>query len=777
MIVTRHWLNEWVDLQGITTDEICRKLNSIGLEVDSLTRHQIPEKIVVGYVESCEKHPDADKLSVCQINLGTAVRQIVCGAKNIRKGQYVPVATVGAVMPDGMKIKHAKLRGVESDGMVCSSVELGLPKLGDGILVLDESIGRLETGRELCEYPLLNDDVIEIELTANRGDCLSIHGVARELSVGFGRSMKPFEFREKENPNLGIGRILQFVHHGNPPVSVLYRALDIDGMPFPLLMKLRLAMAEIVTENVRDAFLEYAIHTSGVILRGYSFSKLAEGKEKVKLNLTKLENGLGAVNVDGKTISIVGIEQNPFFRMEERERTLIIEASYVEPDIIAPVVKEEKLKTDALYYRTSRGSEPDIGFGMRVLLDLLDRYADVDVYSGQSEFIMEKEPLTIDISMDEIESLVGQEIELSTVVNILSRLGFNIHRTEDGKIILDVPPFRHDIVNKQDIVEEVVRIVGIDNIRSTPLCFKEQNRVTSDLHRYRYIRDVRLKAVANGFFETMHYIFCDNQRVKALGFEPVKEEKALLNPITGEMDGLRPSLMVTMLDSLQRNVAMSKKRIPLFEVGRVFDAERNESFHFLLVFSGEKEMEAVPNAGKPGPIDFATFVEKLSAIIGKFELRQCPAENGLMHPYQSAEIIIGTERIGIVSKLHPQVAQEFDLPDTYFAELLVEKLEEKQTHAKAISAFTPVQRDISIVVPKRMLYTQIRRALEEDLPHEIQRFYPIDRYTDESLGDDMSLTLRFLISSMEKTLDENEINVIMDKVLKILQKKCQARLR
>ncbi|WP_300362414.1 phenylalanine--tRNA ligase subunit beta [Hydrogenimonas sp.] len=778
MIVTRTWLEEWVDLKGISTEEICRKLNSIGLEVDSLKEYRVPEKIVVGYVESCEKHPDADKLSVCQINLGTAVRQIVCGAKNIAAGQYVPVATVGAVMPNGMKIKHAKLRGVESDGMVCSSTELGLPELGDGILVLDETIGGLEIGKPLKEYPPFNDDVIEIELTANRGDCLSIYGVARELSVGFDRPMKTLEYREKESKSLGIGRILQFAHQGNPPVDLLYRAVDLKSIDVPLFIRLRLALVDIdITERAIDAYIDYAVHASGVILREYGFSKLSNGSEKAKITLKQLDNGLGAVETDGKTASIVGIYQNEELKADENEKTLILEASYIRPELIAPVVKKENLKTDALYYRTSRGSEPDLDFGCRVLLHLLCTYAEVEVYAGCSEYMTQKEPLTLDISMDEIEALVGQAVEISTVVNILSKLGFYIHRTEDGKIIFDVPAFRHDIVNKQDVIEEVVRIVGIDNIASRPMRFQEANRVTYDLHRYRFIRDIRLKAVANGFFETIHYVFCDNRRVEALGFEPLKKEKALLNPITNEMDGLRPSLMVTMLDSLQRNVAMSKKRIPLFEVGRVFDAERNEMFHLLFAYAGEKEMETVTNAGKPEPIDFPTFVDKLAAVVGSFELQACEADNALMHPYQSARIVMDGETVGIVSKLHPDIAAQFDLPDTYFAELEVPKLQQKHINARPISAFTPVQRDLSIVVPQSTTYTAIREALEGKLPETVQKFFPIDRYTDEKLGDEMSLTLRFIISSMEKTLEESEINAIMDKALKLLTEACEARLR
>ena len=775
MIVTRSWLEEWVDLSGITTDDICKKLNAIGLEVDALTRYRMPENIVVGYVKSCEKHPDADKLSVCQIDLGEQTRQIVCGAKNIREGLYVPVATIGAVMPNGMKIKHAKLRGVESDGMVCSASELGLPELNAGILELDDSIGALEVGKPLKEYTLLNDDVIEIELTANRGDCLSIHGVARELSVAFDRPMKGFE-KIEEPRGEGIGRILQFKPQDNPPVSLLYRALEIESLPLPLLIRLRVAWAELEAKTTMDHYFAYAIHATGVVLRCYDFAKIAKG-DRARIFLDRYKESLGAVKSEDRLISIVGVWQDPELIAAEDADKVLIEASYTRPELIAPAVKQEGLKTDDLYYRTSRGSEPDLEFGMAVLMKEMNRYADVKWFSGTSEYAYGWEPVTLDIDVEEIEALVGQPVELSRAVNILSRLGFTIHKTEGERVVLEVPPFRHDIFNKQDVIEEIVRIIGIDNITAQPLCFTEANRMTHDLAGYRFIRDLRLRAVANGFFETVHYIFCDSNLVKRLGFTPLQESKALLNPITNEMNSLRPALMVTMLETLKRNVAFSKRRIPLFEVGRVFDAERHERFHMLLVYAGEKEPVSLQNAGKPEPIDLPTFVDFLAGVIGTFELRRCDAKNGLMHPYLSAHIVVDGEAVGILSKLHPEVADAFDLPDTFYAELEMEKLHARHVEAEGVSAYTPVQRDLSLLVPESLSYTVIREALEGSLPQTVSQFFPIDRYQDDTMGDRVSLTMRFIISSKEKTLEENEINAIMESVLKRLETACGATIR
>ena len=201
MIIARNWLEEWIDLSGISSDKICEKLNAIGLEVDSFTSVRMPENIVIGRVVSCKDHENSDHLHVCEVDIGSEILQIVCGAKNVALNQIVPLALIGAKMPNGMEIKHAKLRGVESFGMICSASELGLPKLNDGIMVIDESIGELNLGRKLSEIPAFNDDIIEIELTPNRGDCLSLRGIARDLGAAFELGIKKINYNENRIRN------------------------------------------------------------------------------------------------------------------------------------------------------------------------------------------------------------------------------------------------------------------------------------------------------------------------------------------------------------------------------------------------------------------------------------------------------------------------------------------------------------------------------------------------------------------------------------------------
>ncbi len=229
MIVTRSWLNDFIDLSKVSNEKLYETFNSIGLEVDSLTQIEIAQKVVVGKIISCEKHPDADKLNVCQIDIGTGVRQIVCGAANVVDAEYVAVATIGAVLPGDFVIKHAKLRGVESEGMVCSSSELGLPDTGKGIMILDESIGELEVGKELGSYEKIADTIIELELTANRGDCLSIYGVARDLSAALDIEMKPFEYKQEEKIKLGIAREAEIRHTGEMDADLHYKLATIEN--------------------------------------------------------------------------------------------------------------------------------------------------------------------------------------------------------------------------------------------------------------------------------------------------------------------------------------------------------------------------------------------------------------------------------------------------------------------------------------------------------------------------------------------------------------------
>ncbi len=777
MIVTRSWLNEFIDLSEVSNDKLYETFNAIGLEVDSINQIEIPEKVVVGEILSVEKHPDADKLNVCQIDVGDKTLQIVCGAANVVDAKYVAVATVGAVLPGNFEIKDAKLRGVESAGMVCASSELGLPEMGKGIMILDESIGELVTGCEFGSYAHVADTVIELELTANRGDCLSVYGVARDLSAALDIDMKAFDYKQAEKMKLGIAREAEIHTEGVMDANLCYKLAVLESLRANFLMELRLAMVSVEAEGALAKNLAYVTHTTGVILRAYESSVFSNEEGKVIVNVHARESGIMEILGNGNVVSLAGISQVDAAMATDDTKKFLLEASYINPDTLVEAVAQHKLKTDDLYYKTSRGSNPDLTFGLKYFAYLMDQYTDINCYEGMLVVDVERENEKILVDADEISSIVGMEIDSSKIVTILKKLDFDITIAGDHVIAATVPLFRHDIKHIQDIAEEIVRIVGINNIEAKPFVFAEQPRLNATTDRYKAKKSFRNRAVGAGFYENVSYVFSEKALLEKYGFSTVEDVLELANPIAEELNTLRSTVLVNLLNAVKRNVSYSKKSIALFEIGAIFGSKREQSEVISFAISGQVEAETVANAGKPASIDFAAFTRKVGAVIGAFDLVPCTLKNGLIHPYQSADIVIDGKVCGFLSKLHPTVAEEFGIPDTFIAELDFDTLLPKHINAKPISKFQGVYKDLSVVIEKKMNYFEVAKVLNGlDLPM-LKDIYPVDIYEDEKLGDKKSLTVRFFIQAMEKTLEDADIEAVMSEVMSALENKCQAELR
>ena len=777
MIVTRHWLNEWIDLRDITTEQLAKTFNTIGLEVDRVEQYRIPENIVVGKVLTCEKHPDADKLNVCRVDTGSETRQIVCGAPNVAAGQFVPVAVVGAVMPGGLEIKPVKLRGIDSAGMICSATEIGLPKVNDGILVLDESIGALETGKPLSAYPLLNDDLIEIELTANRGDCLSIRGVARDLCAAFEKSLKPKVEKREDETRIGIGKLLKLNVDGEINANVRYHAVTLESFAVPLLTTLRLAMIEESRDTAVEAWLEYATHSTGVILRAYPVDFFRSDADEVgEIVVRKDENGFSAV-YGRERASIIGIRQEDVSRPGDMRGSIVIEASYTAPEIISQKMADTKLESGPLYYRTSRGSEPQLSIGTDFLLGRIEEEGSGRIYGEKLVYSEEFEAKNIGIDMAYVGSIVGTDIDKSRVANILKNLGFDISKSSEEHFIVGVPRYRHDIVNRQDLIEEIVRIVGIDNIPSKPFVLAEADRLEADYYTFRKKQLYRQRAAQSGFFESVHFVFNERAQLEKAGFASVAKALELLNPIAGTLDTLRPTLLLGLLNAASSNVKNGRKRVPLFEIGSVFDVQRRESVKMALLFAGDLHEEGLENAGKPDAVSFESFARLLSDVAGDVTFKPYLPTHKLAHPYQSAAVYQGGQKIGEMFTLHPSVQEEMDMGRTVMFEGDFDALPFERVEAKPFSKYQASFRDLSILIPQAMPYEQVADVIETERSNEIVRFYPVDRYTDESLGEQMSLTVRFVLQSNEKTLEEEDITAAMQGVLDALQTRLGVTLR
>ena len=780
MIVTRSWLNEWIDLSSITTEDLAKKLNSIGLEVGRIHRYDIAKKIIVGKILECEKHPDADKLNICKVDIGTSIRQIVCGASNVRVGLDVVVATIGAVMPSGVIIKHVKLRGVESEGMICSATEIGLEDAQNGILELDSSIGKYSLGQEVRTIDTLNDDLIEIELTANRGDCLSIRGVARDLSAAYDKSLRETTINEDEDKRVGIGRILSLSYENHLDVNLRYRAVDIKELTIPLIIKLRLAQLNELQSIDIESIMLYVTHSSGVILKAYDYGFFsADGEPIAKIELKKDENSYASIysNARDEKASTIGIIQQDISKSKDAESIILIEASYIPPDIISKKMQESKIDSGAMYYRTSRGSEPELNQGLNYCLNIIESYSSSLVYGGTIELCDSYEDKIITVTKKEIDEIIGADIDRARVIKILRNLGFNTNKSLQDNFVITVPRFRHDITHKQDIVEELVRLVGIDNITSKPFVFAESSKLQDDYFAYKKRTIYRHKAAQSSFFENLAFVFDEKKVLEEYGFETIHEELELINPIVNTLDTLRPTLMIGLLRAASHNVKNGINSVKLFEVGSVFSPNRDESIKMAFIFSGDREKDSLINAGKPLSVDFAYFSQKISDIIGKFELKEYETKHKLSHIYQCASVIQNSEIIGELFRLHPSVENNYDLGATYLCELDFTKLQYGLKTAKETSKYQASIRDLSIIMPKTMKYEEVKSVIERYATKELVRFYPVDKYSDKTLRKNMSLSIRFVLQSHDKTLEEEEITSTMDTILKALNEELKIGLR
>jgi phenylalanyl-tRNA synthetase beta chain len=776
MIVTRSWLNEWIDLTGISTDELAKTFNSIGLEVDRVHNYRVPGKIVFGKVLECVKHPEADKLNICQVDIGTSVRQIVCGASNVRAGLYVVVATIGAKMPNGLTIKPVKLRGVESEGMICSASEIGLEDIQSGIIELDSSIGEFALGQEVSENAILNDDLIELELTANRGDCLSVRGVARDLSAAFNRPIKAYNYIDNDEKR-GIGRILSLSHEKDLDVSLCYKALDLKELNVPLVVKLRLSQIDEARDVDIESMLLYVTHASGVVLRAYSHSFFCEENESMaKVTLCEDENGYACVSGKEKA-STIGVIQNDNSKVTRNEGTILLEASYVPPDIISKKMAESKIEAGPLFYKTSRGSEPELSGGLSYCIEFIESHSNSSTFGGNIKFSNAYKDKIVIVKKEEIDDIIGAKIDKAVISKILKNLDFDISKSSFENFIISVPQFRHDIEHKQDIVEEIVRMVGIDNIKSKAFVLTEANRLGDDYFSYKKRGVFRHRCAQSGFFETVHFVFDEKKVLNSYGFATTREDLELLNPIVQTLDTLRPTLLTGLLKAASNNVKNGYSSVRLFEIGSVFSPTREESLRMSMLFSGDMESDSLSNAGKPKKVDFARFTQKISDILGNIELQAYETSHALSHTYQTARILIDGAIVGELFRVHPEVEKDYDLENAFACEIDFDKIPYGLKTAKKTSKYQASFRDLSLIAPKDMSYESVKTVIRNSAPEELIRFYPVDKYSDENLGDNMSLSLRFVLQSQDKTLEEEDISSSMEAILNALQSELGIGLR
>ncbi|MCH4605746.1 phenylalanine--tRNA ligase subunit beta [Helicobacter pylori] len=744
--------------------KLCEDLSCLGLEVESCIPCVAPKNVVVGKVLEKTPHKNAEKLSVCQVGVGKEVLQIVCGAKNVAPNQFVPVALNGALI-GSTTIAKTELRGVESCGMICSSSELGFPKINDGILELDESVGELVLGKELNEYAPFNTHVLEISLTPNRGDCLSVLGVAREISAFYHTPLKPIKalnFTPKSD-------LITLSAGENIESHLAYYLVCNHSLKTPLNVKLSLAHNNALSENDLNNFLEFSTHFSGVIMNAYSLNATP-----IDLSVKNDENNLESVYINHQKRSTIAIKHQD---QKDLSEYLLLEASYIDPISLSlklHALKDKTLQKDnALIYRSTRGSNPNLSDGLNFLSAHLKAAV---LESKQTEHSLKDR--TLKFQLEDITEILGLAVEAEKIQGILKSLGFKVSiKVSNSKPqILEVvaPNFRHDIKTIQDIAEEILRFVGIDYLISKPLDSVSNKKSNPHYDTHRFFENLKHKALACGFKEVIHYVFYSKEKQQKLGFEVLEDPLELQNPITTELNTLRTSLVCGLLDASLRNKNLGFKSIALYEKGSVYNSKREEIQKLGFLASGLQKKESYPDA-KGKAWDFYSFAECVSKVIGDFSLEKLTAQTPINHPYQSAKIIQNNEIIGVIAKIHPKVIQELDLFESYYAEIDAFKLKRPAMLLKPFSIYPSSVRDLTLIIDENTAFSGIKKALEDAQIPTLSEILPLDIFKESH--NSIALSVRCVIHSLEKTLNDEEVNAAMQKALGILEKEFNARLK
>lgn len=780
MIFTRSWLSEFIDISKIKDADILDTLNKIGLEVAAYKKLELPKGVVVGKIIDFEKHPDADKLSVCKVDNGKTILDVVCGAKNVQKGAYVALATIGAHLPNGIVIKQAELRGVQSYGMLCSSTEIGLPKLNEGIMILDHSIDKLKIGEELSKVSQVADCVFEVEITPNRGDCLSVRGIAREIAAYYGLELKELDGKKTKESEKGIGRILSLHSHSKTTANAAFRVFEhpesFNEETFLVDYRLSLVGESGGSDKLKN-LTTYVSHATGVNLSFFGESAFNKTDDKVDIHLDVAKSG--AEEIKGKkTVLSIGISQCKDSEPKEEDVNTILTASYISPAVVLKLQNELKEKDDKLFYRSSRGSEPDLLMGLNYASEIMSAYYGFIFYAGYAEDFkpLNREPIKVDIN--KINTIIGSSLDKNHIVNLLRKLYFGVTvNAEFDSCVVDIPNFRHDIVNVYDLSEEIVRIKGIDTIESVPLVITEAPRINDSVINYRFLKNLRLNAAVKGFFESVHFIFADRALQEKFGFASLKEGIDIVNPITSELNTLRTTLLLNLLSSASKNAKNSQGRIALFESGVVFGENRDERSVISFVWANELEEDSIKNSGKPKTVELQDFVSKISDILGGCELVPYEAKGVFLHPYQSAHIVKNGVKVGFLAKLHKNAEEFFELKSCFVCEIELSGLTQESKKASEISKFQKSVRDLSLSVAADFAYSPIRKCIETVKNPLLKSFYPIDIYKEKEKAKEASLTVRLVLQSDEKTLEEKDIAAVTAEVLEALQNELQIGLK
>lgn len=804
MRVSYNWLSQYIDIDDINPYDLAEKLTAAGVVVDAVDAlGKDLEGIVVGYVVERESHPNADKLSLCKVDIGDGeIHQIICGASNVNTGQKVSVAKVGAMLPSGLKIKKAKLRGIESCGMICSAEELGLNKkllskgISEGILVLNNDV---EVGKDIKELLGLNDYIFELDLTPNRSDCLSILGVAYEVAAILDREIRIPE--DKLGVKISSDNKID-IKIAAPEACPHYSArllTDVNVSESPYWLQNRLIASGIRPINNLVDITNYVLLEYGQPLHAFDYKCLENSSIEVRMakeneKITTLDNQVRELDEEMllitdkfKPIAIAGVMGGANSEVTSETTHVLLESAIFNNASIRKTAKKLGLRSEASL-RFEKGVDPNkiysaLNRATELLIEITGARTVGDIYEAKISCPKDKEIL---INPLKVNKILGTQLETNEMRDIFRRLRFQVKDTGDLLNVI-VPPRRNDIEIEVDLVEEVARIYGYDNIPITfPSSIYTQGGLTFKQNIY---RKVKKYLQTSGLYEVVTYTLTSKKKMETFkGLYEHSDAIKLLTPLSEEREYLRTEMISNLLEVAKYNANRQILDIRIFEIGKIFSKNRETS-------SGLPDEKTVVTGLFTGTlprfwqgsfklIDFyyvKGIVEELFRELGIKNVNYIASDIEGYHEGQSAMITLDGKKLGQIGQIHPELQYKYDLINVFVFELDFDLLlEEAKTDIeyKQLPKYPAVQRDIAIVLDKEIETENIVKCIKESAEDLLEDLLLFDVYTGEQVGiGKKSLAFSLTFRSKERTLTDEEIININKLIVNNLIDRYQVELR
>lgn len=791
MKISENWLRTWVN-PAIDSDTLSDQLTMLGLEVDELAPVAKPfTGVVVGEVLTVEQHPDADRLRVTTVNIGSGEPlQIVCGAPNVRAGMKAPVATIGAVLPGDFKIKKGKLRGVESQGMLCGASEIDLEDKIDGLLELPADA---PVGVNIREYLKLDDNVIDISITPNRGDCFSIRGIAREIAVINQLQMNEPEIKSVDATITDEKKVVISTDGAPRYLGRVVKNVNVKAVT-PEWMEQALARSGIRTHSILVDVTNYVLMELGQPMHAFDLAKIEgtvhvrQAKPQEKLQLlndqeVELQEDIMVIADDQKALAIAGIMGGLASSVTDDTADIFLESAFFAPLAIAGRARRFGLHTDSSQ-RYERGVDFELPLiAMNRASQLIQELAGGEfgpiTVAEKTDLLPKRE--AIELKQAQVDQLLGYQVAADFITDALTRLGCKVTVKAEGEWSVVPPSHRYDMAIYQDLIEEVARIDGYDNIQISLPSMDVQLAKYQDRFE---IAQLRQTVVTLGYQEAISFSFADAKLEKQLN--PQVNPLMLANPISSDLAAMRSTLLSSLIPCVQYNLNRQQSRVRFFELGLRFDYQNATSIQDLkqiptlaLIAVGSREPESWH--AKPQPMDFFDFKGEVEEVLaaGRVKVEYVRSERTWLHPGQSAEVLVDGKSIGYLGRLHPSLENELDLSTTWVAELdQAAVLQSYVSNFTELSRFPSVRRDIALLISDNINVRDIQQLIEKTGGELLDSTWLFDVYTGQGVEDGKrSLAFALLWQHPSRTLEDAEIKSGMDNIIQVLENTYQATLR